>query len=46
MDRKFDCLMVRTNALDSAIEGVHNNVDRVGEEKNKGTGSKYIVLNT
>jgi len=43
--RKFVCVVVRTNALDSAIEAVHNNMSRIAEEKNKETDRKHIVLN-
>jgi len=42
--RKFVCVVVRTNALDSAIEAVHNNMGRIAEEKNKEFDRKHIVL--
>ena len=41
---KFVCVVVRTNTVISAIEAVHNNMDRIVEEKNKGDGRKHIVL--
>ena len=42
--RKFVCVVVRTNTLASAIEAVHNNMDIISEEKNKGENRKHIVL--
>jgi len=42
--KKFVCVVVRTNTITSAIEVVHNNMDRIVEEKNKGDGRKHIVL--
>jgi len=42
--RKFVCVLVRTNTITSAIEAVHNNVDRIVEEKNKEEDRKHIVL--
>ena len=42
--RKFVCVVVRTNTLTSAIEAVHNNIDRIAEEEKKGDGRKHIVL--
>jgi len=42
--RKFVCVLVRTNAITSAIEAVHNNMDRIAEEKNKEEDRKHIVL--
>jgi len=42
--RKFVCVVVRTNTIASAIQAVHNNMDRVAEEKNKGEDRKHIVL--
>jgi predicted Fe-Mo cluster-binding NifX family protein len=42
--RKFVCVLVRTNAITSAIEAVHNNMDRIVEEKNKEEDRKHIVL--
>jgi len=41
---KFVCVLVRTNTLASAIEAVHNNMDRIAEERNKGEDRKHIVL--
>ena len=41
---KFVCVVVRTNTLTSAIEAVHNNIDRIAEEEKKGDGRKHIVL--
>ena len=42
--RKFVCVVVRTNTLTSAIEAVHNNMDRIAEEKNKEGDRRHIVL--
>ena len=42
--RKFVCVVVRTNTITSAIEAVHNNMDRIAGEKNKEEGRKHIVL--
>ena len=42
--RNFVCVVVRTNTLTSAIQAVHNNMDRIAEEKNKEEGRKHIVL--
>jgi hypothetical protein len=43
--RKFVYVVVRTNALDSAIEAVHNNMDRIVEEEDRETDRRHIVLN-
>ncbi len=43
--RKFVCIVVRTNALDSAIGAVHNNMDRIVEERDRENNRKHIVLN-
>ena len=42
---KFTCVVVRTNALDSAIEAVHSNMSRIADENDKETDRKHIVLN-
>jgi len=42
--RRFVCVVVRTNTLASAIQAVHNNMDRIAEEKNKESNRKHIVL--
>jgi len=42
--KKFVCAVVRTDAIANAIEAIHNNMDRIVEEKNKGDGRKHIVL--
>jgi len=42
--KKFVCVLVRTDALDVAVETVHNNMDRIAEEANKGEDRKHIVL--
>ena len=44
--RKFVCVLVRTNTITSAIEAVHNNIDRIAEEKNEEEDKKHIVLKT
>ena len=41
---KFVCILVRTSAIATAIEAIHNNMDRVAEERNKEEGRKHIVL--
>jgi len=41
---KFVCILVRTNTITSAIEAIHNNMDRIVEEKNKEGDRKHIVL--
>jgi len=41
---KFVCVLVRTNTIAIAIEAVHNNMDRIVEEKNKEEDRKHIVL--
>jgi len=41
---KFVCILVRTNTITSAIEAIHNNMDRITEERNKEEGRKHIVL--
>ena len=42
--KKFVCVLVRTNTITSAIEAVHNNMDRIAEERNKEEGREHIVL--
>lgn len=42
---KFVCVVVRTDTITSAIEAVHNNMDRIEEENNKRDNRKHIVLN-
>jgi len=43
--RKFVCVLVRTNTITSAIEAIHNNMDRIAEERNnKEEDRKHIVL--
>ena len=41
---KFVCILVRTSTIATAIEAIHNNMDRIAEESNKGEGRKHIVL--
>jgi len=41
---KFACILVRTSAIATAIEAIHNNIDRIAAEKNKADGRKHIVL--
>jgi len=41
---KFVCILVRTNTITSAIEAIHNNMDRIAEENNREEGRKHIVL--
>ncbi len=42
--RNFVCVLVRSSTLASAIEAVHNNMDRIAEERDKEEGRKHIVL--
>lgn len=42
--RKFVCVVVRTDNVSEAIEAIHNNMDLVVEQKNKGECRKHIVL--
>jgi len=42
---KFVCVLVRTSTIATAIEAIHNNMDRIAEERNKEEGRKHIVLN-
>ena len=42
--RKFVCVVVRANTLTGAIQAVHNNIDRIAEERNKEGDRKHIVL--
>jgi predicted Fe-Mo cluster-binding NifX family protein len=41
---KFVCAVARTNTITSAIEAVHNNMDRIVEEKNKESDRKHIIM--
>ena len=41
---RFVCVLVRTITIATAIEAIHNNMDRIAEEKNKGGDRKHIVL--
>jgi predicted Fe-Mo cluster-binding NifX family protein len=41
---KFICILVRTSSISTAIEAVHNNMERIMEERNKEDGRKHIVL--
>jgi len=43
--KKFVCVLVRTITIATAIEAIHNNMDRIAEERNKEEGRKHIVLN-
>ena len=42
--KKFVCVVVRKDTIDSAIEAIHNNIDRVVQEKQRGEDRKHIVL--
>ncbi|MFP3975259.1 MAG: NifB/NifX family molybdenum-iron cluster-binding protein [Dehalococcoidia bacterium] len=42
--KKFVCVLVRTDGIDSAIEAVHSNMGRVYEEKSKQEDRRHIVL--
>ncbi|MBE9569312.1 MAG: hypothetical protein IMF11_01685 [Proteobacteria bacterium] len=41
---RFVCVLVRTITIATAIEAIHNNMDRIAEEKNRGEDRKHIVL--
>ena len=41
---KFVCILVRARTIATAIEAIHNNMDRIAEERNKEEGRKHIVL--
>lgn len=41
---KFVCIVVRTDTITNAIEAVHNNMDVIAEQKNKGEDRKHVVL--
>ena len=43
--RKLVCVVTRTDTVTSAIEIVHNNMDRIAEEQKKVNDRKHIVLN-
>ncbi len=42
--KKVVCIVVRAHDIGNAIELIHNNMDKVVEEKNKGEDRKHIVL--
>ena len=42
--KKFVCVVVRKDTIDSAVEAVHNNIARVVQEKQRGENRKHIVL--
>ena len=41
---KFVCIVVRVHTISNAIELIHNNMDKIVEEKSKGEDRKHIVL--
>jgi predicted Fe-Mo cluster-binding NifX family protein len=41
---KYVCVVAKTNTIASAIELVHNNMDKIVAEKDKIEGRKHIVL--
>ena len=41
---KFVCVVVRKDTIDSAIEAVHDNIERVIQEKDSLENRKHIVL--
>ena len=41
---KFVCILVKTSSIATAIEAIHNNMDRIAEERDKEEGRKHIVL--
>jgi predicted Fe-Mo cluster-binding NifX family protein len=42
--RKFVCVIVRTNTLQNAMGMVHQNIDKIIAEKNKGEDRKHLIL--
>ncbi|MFO8102488.1 MAG: NifB/NifX family molybdenum-iron cluster-binding protein [Dehalococcoidia bacterium] len=42
--KKFVCVVVKTDSLGTAIQTVHENMDRVNEEMARGEDRKTIVL--
>jgi len=42
--KKFVCIVVRTDTITNAIKAVHNNMDVIAEQKNKGEDRKHVVL--
>ena len=42
---RFVCVLVRTITIATAIEAIHNNMDRIAEEKNREGDRKHVVLN-
>jgi predicted Fe-Mo cluster-binding NifX family protein len=42
--KKFVCVVIRTNIIIDAIKIIHNNMDKIVEENNKGENRKQIVL--
>lgn len=41
---KFVCILVKTSSIATAIDAIHNNMDRIAEERDKEEGRKHIVL--
>jgi len=41
---RYVCVLVRTITIATAIEAIHNNMDRITEEKNREEDRKHIVL--
>lgn len=42
--RRFVCVIVRTNNLKNAIGMVHQNIEEIIAEKNKGEDRKHLIL--
>jgi predicted Fe-Mo cluster-binding NifX family protein len=42
--KKFVCVIVRTNTLKNAMGMVHQNMDKIIAEKNKGEDRKHLIL--
>ena len=42
--KKFVCIVVRTDTIANAIEAIHNKIDTIVEQKNKGEDRKHVVL--
>lgn len=44
--KKFVCVIARTDTINSAVKLVHDNMDKIIEEKDKGEKRRHIVLKT
>ena len=42
--KKFVCVIVRTDTLENAIRIIHQNIEKIIEEKNKWEDRKHLIL--